>query len=363
MTSFGPRMDRAVERRSLLVRVEAGEAIGAGHLMRCLALAQCWRAGGGTATFAMAAEHPASRSLLAAERFEVTSLGHPAGSRADWEHTIALARSLRASWLVVDGYDFGVEYQRRLVEAAAPVLWIDDFGRLADYCADLVLNQNPGAAEELYVRRSAATELLLGARYILLREQFLDHGSPERETAEVARTLLVTVGGADPDGLSRRIARALALPGAPELETRLVIGPFAPGREALLAEAGGGRSRIELLSPVSDMSSLMRWADLAVTAAGGTLWELMYSGTPVLAFSRSEAQRGILAGLGRAGILQDLGPASALDPASFSAALRAVARSRSRRRRMRRRGRRLVDGRGALRVVRSMVGRQARSRE
>src|SRR5580700_5750193 len=146
----------------LVLRTEASVAIGTGHVMRCLALAQAWEDAGGRAIFAMAQTTPAVEGRLRNEGFEVARVSAQVGSAADAEETAELAHQRGASWVVVDSYEFGAEYQASLKSRGMKVLFIDDNGHAAHYLADLVLNQNAHAIEELYRNRELSTKLLLG---------------------------------------------------------------------------------------------------------------------------------------------------------------------------------------------------------
>jgi spore coat polysaccharide biosynthesis predicted glycosyltransferase SpsG len=67
-----------------------------------------------------------------------------------------------------------------------------------------------------------------------------------------------------------------------DLEVRLVVGPLCSEREALRRELEAGSGQSELLASVGDMSEPMAWADLAITAAGSTCWELAFMGVPMI---------------------------------------------------------------------------------
>src|ERR1022692_1556760 len=125
----------------LLIRADASVAIGTGHVMRCLALAQAWQDAGGPVTFVMAESTPAIEERLRSEGVGLIRIEGVPGSDFDSEQLLAVARTRGPSWVVVDGYEFGEGYQRALKNGRLKVVLIDDNGRSGTYAADVVLNQ------------------------------------------------------------------------------------------------------------------------------------------------------------------------------------------------------------------------------
>jgi UDP-2,4-diacetamido-2,4,6-trideoxy-beta-L-altropyranose hydrolase len=338
--------------RTVLVRCDASVAIGTGHAMRCLALAQAWQDSRATAVFAMAQATPAIEELLQRESIEIARLKVEPGSAGDVQETVALARAKRASWVVVDGYGFGADYQLGLKNAGVKVLFIDDNGHAGHYSADLVLNQNAHAHDGFYPSRETSTRLLLGPRFAMLRREFTSWREWKRENPAIARKLLVTMGGSDPDNLTQRVVEAILSDG--NFETTVVAGGSNPHLANLRQIVSGSGREVRLLENVTNMPELMANADLAVAGAGTTSWEMCFLGLPALLIVLAENQQGVADELAKRGIVVHLGRGSGLAQSTIAAEVRSLAASPGVRREMGQRGRALVDGRGAERVVRAM---------
>ena len=337
----------------LLVRADGSAAIGAGHIMRCLALAQAWQDAGGDVTFAAASLGDTLRRRLIDEGVRVVDLDAPPGSRLDTEATVHHARQAGADWVVADGYDFDAAYQRCVHESGLKLLVLDDYGHAEHYHADLVLNLNLDADESLYAHRDPATQLLLGTRYALLRREFREHGNRERSVPAVARNVLVTFGGSDPHDMAAMTIRAIHTIAEPELVTT-VIAAREDLQTRLLPLAANGPQRVEVLGHVSEMAGLMVRADLAVAAAGGTSWERALLKLPSLVVTVAENQRSNAEALHRASAATDLGWWRDVREDTLADAIRSAALDESLRRKQAESAGRIIDGRGAERVVRAM---------
>lgn len=333
----------------LLIRADASTEIGTGHVMRCLALAQAWMRTGGRVVFAQLDTTPSLERRLRAEGVEPVRHTAVRGSAADAAWTIGLARSWGATWVVADGYAFDASWQRQLRAAGQRLLVIDDYGQAEHYAADLVLNQNAGADARWYAQREAATRVLLGSRFALLRQEFLQARVERPAPSAPATQVLITLGGGDPDNVTGWVLDALA--GLPGFEFTVVVGGSNPHRAAIEAMARGLRSPARVIADATNMPDLMMAADLVISAAGSTTWELAYLGKPAVLLVVADNQRGIAAALANGGVAVNLGEVRALVPEQLAATVVQLRDDAARRAEMARRGRALIDGHGARRVV------------
>jgi len=346
----------------LLIRTDASVQIGTGHLMRCLALAQAWQDAGGQTVFLMATKAPALESRLQSEGMEIVHLSVQSGSIDDAIQTSYYAHQVGADWIVVDGYHFGTNYQRIIKNQKCRLLIIDDLGNFKYYYADLILNQNIYAHEELYVNREPYTQLLLGTRYALLRREFLKWRGWRREIPEVARKVLVTMGGSDPDNVTLKVIQALQQVNMDGLEAIVVVGGSNPNHEELQAAVQDSRFPIRLESNVTDMPELMAWADVAISAGGSTCWELAFMGVPALVTILASNQYPIAESLNAIGCAVNLGWYEDVSPTETAQALTQLLRAPGTRAEMSKHGRQLVDGDGVDRALMHIRGESVRLR-
>jgi UDP-2,4-diacetamido-2,4,6-trideoxy-beta-L-altropyranose hydrolase len=323
--------------------------MGTGHVMRCLALAQAWQDAGGQAVFAMVEAPPTIRQRLLAENMEVAMLESLAGSEDDAKGVGELAKRHAATWAVVDGYQFGAAYQREVKASGQKLLFVDDNGHADHYAADIVLNQNAHANEGLYPNREPYTQLLLGPRYVLLRREFKQWRNWTREIARIGRKVLVTMGGSDPDNVTARIINALELLKMQGLHAVVVVGGSNPHFENLRRPPGHSNVRLQI--DVPNISELMAWADVAVSAAGTTCLEMCLLGLPAMLISLAENQRPIAHELGRTHCAIYIGESSNVTAENVASKLEWFLLSPEIRATCSRSGRELVDGQGAPRVV------------
>jgi len=341
----------------LVVRADGWKAIGAGHLMRCLALAHEWRQQGGTVTFVTHCDSDALAARLAAGCDELVRLLAPPPSPADLPLLAAVLGRYPGAPVVLDGYGFDATYHDRVRVGGHPLLVIDDHAHLPSYNATWVLNQNAVASPELYRRLGSSATLLLGPSFSLLRGEFAAYQDWTRPRTDVARRVLVTLGGSDPDNVTAVALRAAAAAaaGSPDATVRVIAGHSNPNVDDLRALAAALSPACEVVQGADDMPAQMVWADLAISAAGTTSWELAYMQLPALLITTADNQGTNAAALERRGVARDMGRPDAELAERVARAMAPLMSSRAIRARMARAGRALVDGRGAGRVVAALA--------
>jgi UDP-2,4-diacetamido-2,4,6-trideoxy-beta-L-altropyranose hydrolase len=264
----------------ILFRADATPAMGTGHVMRCLTLAEALRDRGIDVAFGSAALTASMAHRLAAERIAVREIDPDADAAA--VRTSAVARELGAHALVVDGYQFSGDWRLALKALGLPVLAFQDQDDGTPLHADLVLNAAADPADDRWRRAAPSARFLAGPAYVLLRRELRRAMADPTAPVGARSSVLVTFGGADPAGLTLPVTAALDRLLGSDVALDVVIGGSVPeaGRLALRVAALGDQIAIHLNPP--EMGPLMARAGLAVSAAGGTIGELAALGVPAL---------------------------------------------------------------------------------
>jgi UDP-2,4-diacetamido-2,4,6-trideoxy-beta-L-altropyranose hydrolase len=322
--------------------------------MRCIAIAQAWQMSGGRAIFALAKGGEVEPRIVS-EGAEVARIRAEPGSREDAAQTVELCARSNAEWLVVDGYHFPVDYCGSLAREAAHLLLVDDGPEPRTCDCDVVLIPDLGVTAAPYARLQGGTQLLLGPQFALLRQEFREFPVERLDVAEKAKRVLVTMGGGDAYNVTLQVVEALREINDLELEITVVAGASYQQRESLQAAVESSLQKATLLWNVKNMADLMTQADLAITAGGGTCYELAFMRVPMFLITVAKSQELAVRALSLAGAAWDAGWFSSLQQSALAASLRRVIGDRALRRKLAENAGRMIDGKGADRVVETML--------
>ena len=105
------------------------------------------------------------------------------------------------------------------------------------------------------------------------------------EIADHVRHVLVTFGGADPNGYTEQLLALAVLPEFQHIHFRVVVGRAKQNAQELMAASYP--EHIEVIYDTQNMAELMSWADIAVTSRGRTGYELALMGVPFLSVAQN----------------------------------------------------------------------------
>src|ERR1700751_5121815 len=96
----------APTRPVLLLRADAGPAVGSGHASRLLSLARAWAESGGRAALVTVNPSEDFRSRAAEAGASVVAIPAPHPCEADLAAALAAIKDEGAAWIAVDGYNY-----------------------------------------------------------------------------------------------------------------------------------------------------------------------------------------------------------------------------------------------------------------
>ncbi|MFF0315752.1 PseG/SpsG family protein [Micromonospora sp. NPDC005252] len=331
------------------LRCDAGPRRGVGHLVRCLALAEEFLARGAhVAVFGTVERLGWATAELAARGIGL----HP-GPESPAE-LVEAARRHDLDVMVVDSYELDPAGAGALRAAGVFTLAVID-GDSRGQDADLYLDQNFGAQLPALPGR-----LLAGSGYALLRDSVVTArpATPRPATAVSRPRVLAFFGGTDAVGAAPVLTRVLLATGHP-MDLTVVVG--RPEIEAELETITPGRGQIvRPVPPTGSLPALITGADLVVSAAGTSTWELCCLGAPAALVCVVDNQResyarvvqhGLAAGLGELPELTGPGVPGRAARATAAWTLNGLLSSPQRRAALAARAWSGVDGRGRARVV------------
>jgi UDP-2,4-diacetamido-2,4,6-trideoxy-beta-L-altropyranose hydrolase len=331
----------------VLFRVDAGHGIGSGHMMRCLALAEALGAIGDSTFLLTAPSSPLPKGWSALGTEVHLGVASGLGDVTDLTLTTAVAAELEVDWVVADGYYFASHWLETLGRSRR-LLYFDDLGQ-RDAAAALVLNQNAGAEVRYRAAYRRCQRSLLGLNWFLLGSAWrATHYAPESER------LLLTLGGSGSAELMLGLMRALVLGGGRFFADVVITSPAAEAAELISFAKRHAEYFSVHLGPLP-LSPLMARAAVVICGGGVTPLEAIALGAVPVILTLAENQVPGSHQLAAA----DAARVAAADHEGIFAAARlaqALLDDESVRHAMAANGRKLVDSKGADRVVQVMNG-------
>lgn len=267
--------------KKICFRVDANAQIGQGHAMRCLSIAQYAKKHHiFTSIFAVADrdsalffEERGIQCMMLSSDFQCYSVEQA-------EKLLSVLQKEDVDQIFVDSYYLTNAYIKKIqLHYKVACFWCK--AEVID--ADLLINYNINYDREFYrdYYRFHPCKLLLGTKYIPLREEFMVSRQTERESQ--ADKILILSGGSAPKKLIQKfiqVANAL-----PQFKFTLINGTYCDTiRQENLPK------NLHMIGQTSKVSERMVESDIVVSAGGTTMYELCALGIPSVIYSMADNQ-------------------------------------------------------------------------
>ncbi len=348
-----------MKQHNIAIRADGSAQIGMGHLMRCLSIALALREYRVKVIFIT--NNQQSQAFFIEKDFECELLpgaledGKVYNSmEEEVEDTLAILKEKEIDLLLVDSYAATEQYLEKL-NAILPVYYLDDLGRMdlpvSGFINYNIYGQDMGY-EQFYPKE---TKLLLGSSYAPVKTAFKETAYQLREKVS---NILITMGGSDALNIAGQLGELLVSEIPEEISLTLVCGRFSPHFAKVQEWAAGYPERVWVLTDVTDMWNVMASCDLAIAAAGSTMYELCTMGVPTICCYYVENQRRIAECFGEKTSMLNAGdfsekPEQVLQ--SIGAEVQRLIQSVSLRRNLAQEMQQIADGLGAYRIAQKLI--------
>ncbi len=270
------------------IRADASPQLGMGHVMRCISIAQALSGVGVESIFICANDYPSETVL--AYGFEIYTLNSDYRMmESEIDSMLEVVDQLNLSGILVDSY-YATDCYLSCIQERVPVVYIDGLYRCKADIAG-VINYNAAACIEEYGKRfeGKKTALMVGLDFTPLRNEFRMR-SGNKAIRKKVDSILLTTGATDNYGIVVELCRYWKKSSLlKDVEKHIIVGKLFKEPEKLMKDFEDDSSFVFHLN-TTDMKSHMENADIAISAAGTTVYELLSMQVPSIIFSLADIQ-------------------------------------------------------------------------
>ena len=259
--------------KRILIRADSSSAIGTGHIMRDLVLAQQY--GDSEVIFATQDLEGNLNSKILESGYEVQNL-----KSNDVDELIKVVQKLAVDMVIIDHYDIGYKFEKALKKAypTITILAFDDTYE-KHYC-DILLNHNISGDEKRYENLVPKwCEIRCGEVYTLLRDEFIKE--------KRKKTIFLAMGGSDSNEKNIPILEVLNT--FNDIKVHLITTTANSNLKELKAYMKN-RDWIKLHVNSRKIAKLMKKSDIAIITPSVTANEAVYMELDLIAIKVAENQ-------------------------------------------------------------------------
>ena len=191
--------------------------------------------------------------------------------------------------IIIDNYDIDYNFEKKLKEdnSSLKIFVLDD--TYEKHFCDILLNHNIYADKKKYQNRVPKNcELRCGAKYTLLRDEFLEAKKAKKRVKKKNKTIFLGLGGADHKNLNIKILKVVE-----KFKKSLKVNLVTTTANKNLEELKGyckDKKWINLQINSNEVAKLTSKSDFAIVTPSVTANEIFYLDLPMIAIKTAKNQ-------------------------------------------------------------------------
>lgn len=340
-------------------RVEAGNNVGMGHLMESICLANSLRRKNKSEIIFLVNDFTPSLDIIKKSGYAYHIVEDHLNAQDEIDTVLEFVKKYESRVLIIDRFRIENVYLQKIKSGVERLVVILDDAEHRQVAGDLVVNFNIAQDESYYSDLPIVeTSYCIGPKYMLLPEELHKFWKKNKFVPEICRTVFVNQGGSDPYGLTIKIIKELESLNLKQ-KVIVVIGPAVTlqHKKELESLKPNLRNSYQFEWSISQnrMYQLMLESDVAITAAGNTLYELALFGVPSIVVCHHERHNKVASKFEEKKAVINLGIGSDLQDNEIANEVEKLLTSKEQRLLLNHNIKEIVDGLGSKRVAEKIL--------
>lgn len=299
---------------NVVFRVDSSRAIGSGHVMRCIRIAQLLKKRNVSCIFLCKNFPGNSISLINQKGFKVMILSDGIKEdnlKVNWKkdamQTVQILKNIEVRILIVDHYNLDKkweDYQRKFCKRIMVIDDLDD----REHSADILLDQNlfPDMEKRYTNNLNSNCKKFIGLEYVFLDPEFTSKRKALKKNKGVIETIFIYFGNTGSSNILRRVLNIFINSSLIDFNLNIIFSGDPLERERI-ERLVGKYSFMKLLDPQPNLAKLISSSDLSIGAGGSTTWERIYLGLPSAVITVADNQIECSKYLNKLGLIRLIG--------------------------------------------------------
>ena len=251
-------------------RVDSSNLIGAGHIRRCIKLANDLRYKSKEIYFITKNLSGNFNKLIDKKKFKkilIKNFASKSKLENDWKSTINICKKLKINILIVDSYELGVKWEKKVRKYVDKLAVIDDFSKIK-HNADIMINN-------LNKKNDDRTIYLVGLEYIIIPNQ-ISKRILEKKSKKENLTIGTFFGSSDNKNVSEKFLKIVSDKKFNNYKFISILGENNKNRKKIENNFKGYKN-LFIVPRYKNIENFFKQIDILVGPGNVTSFEAIYS--------------------------------------------------------------------------------------